>query len=773
MPLLYRLIRPLLARAYSLAMVLCAFFSVSVTVVHASAGVRSSVGDEASYVGAASCQQCHQSQYADWQNSHHFRSMLPANEASVLGDFSGQVLEFHGLETRYFKRDQRYWVSTRNRHGKIKTYPVLFTFGFSPLQQYLVETDNGHLQALNVAWDSRPKVDGGQRWFHLQADTAIDAEHPFFWDRYFQNWNARCADCHSTGLQKKYNPADHSYDTQWAEVNVACEACHGPASQHVEQMQQNPAATVSGFAQSGSPALPWQFKPNNPIAQPVNRHDRLKNINQQIDQCGGCHSRRSQLSPMQGNNYHDNYSIALLRDGLYYPDGQIEDEVFVLGSFLQSKMYRAGVTCNNCHDPHSTRLKLAGNALCSQCHLPTQYDNSSHHQHKADSTGSQCVNCHMPERTYMQVDRRRDHGFHIPNPVTAQSTSSPDTCLSCHQEKDAQWSRNAYQRRFGDPTADAAALAIAGLRNRDPLSVRAAEQALTDPKASAIGRGSLVVAMSTVPSRVSLQAALSQLDDADPIVRRAALESLAGLNPDQRWRIAAPLLEDPVRSVRFAAAVLLASQLSQLPEAQSTSLQRELDAYQTSLRATMDHPSSLLQLSNLALDLGNASIARQHLQQALKIQPGYTAASLNLAYLYQTSQQPEKEQTVLQKALVQAPDDANVLHAYGLYLVRSKQYDQASSYLAKAVNADNAQPRHAYLHAVAVENSGQRQQAISLLKHANQRWPNQYDILMTLVLYLDQEQGLTEAAPYLSQLSAIAPNSPQVKAYLKRLQNQL
>jgi cytochrome c553 len=77
-------------------------------------------------------------------------------------------------------------------------------FGVYPLQQYLLPLDDGRLQALSIAWDSRPAEEGGQRWYHLYPDEAIAHDDPLHWTGPYQNWNTRCAECHSTDLHKNY-----------------------------------------------------------------------------------------------------------------------------------------------------------------------------------------------------------------------------------------------------------------------------------------------------------------------------------------------------------------------------------------------------------------------------------------------------------------------------------------------------------------------------------------------------------------------------------------
>jgi hypothetical protein len=121
----------------------------------------------------------------------------------------------------------------------------------------------------------------------------------------------------------------------------------------------------------------------------------------EIETCAHCHSRRGPIwaDVPAGAPIGDGYRVALLDDNLYFPDGQIRDEVYEYGSFLQSRMFHAGVTCSDCHEPHSLELWAPGNGVCAQCHAPEKYDVVAHHRHEPQSTGAQCVLCHMPTGT--------------------------------------------------------------------------------------------------------------------------------------------------------------------------------------------------------------------------------------------------------------------------------------------------------------------------------------------------------------------------------------
>src|SRR5262249_38939425 len=124
-------------------------------------------------------------------------------------------------------------------------------------------------------------------------------------------------------------------------------------------------------------------------------------------------------------------------------------EVYEYGSFIQSRMFRAGVTCSDCHEPHGLRLRADGNAVCAQCHLPAKFDTAAHHHHAPATEAARCVSCHMPSRTYMLVDPRRDHSFRVPRPDLSAAIGTPNACSGCHRNQPPRWAADWIGRWYG------------------------------------------------------------------------------------------------------------------------------------------------------------------------------------------------------------------------------------------------------------------------------------------------------------------------------------
>ena len=408
----------------------------------------------ATYVGGAACRGCHEKAFEAWQGSHHDLAMQAASDKTVLGNFDNAKLAYAGTTSTFFKRDGKFFVNTDGPDGKLADYELKYTFGVTPLQQYLIEFPDGRMQALSIAWDARPKGAGGQRWFHLYPGEKVTHKDPLHWTKPSQNWNFMCADCHSTNLRKGYDEAANRFKTTWSEMNVACEACHGPGSSHLAWAKKEGDwkrldASGKGLAVALDErrGVSWAMNAETGNAS----RSRPRETAREIEVCARCHARRSQISDdyVHGRPMGDTLIVSPIENGLYWPDGQMRDEVYNHGSFAQSRMFAKGVTCSDCHDPHSLKLRAPGNGVCAQCHLPSKYDTPAHHHHQTGSKGAACAACHMPTTTYMVVDPRHDHSMRIPRPDLSVKLGTPNACTNCHADRKAQWAADAVQKWYG------------------------------------------------------------------------------------------------------------------------------------------------------------------------------------------------------------------------------------------------------------------------------------------------------------------------------------
>jgi hypothetical protein len=411
--------------------------------------------DAAHYVGSSACVSCHADQAERWRRSQHHDAMAEATDANVLGTFDGSTFTYAGVTSTFSKRDGRFLVNTDGPDGPLTVYDIKYTVGVYPLQQYLIAFPDGRIQALSIAWDSRAKTDGGQRWFHLYPAEHVTHDDELHWTRPSQNWNSMCAGCHSTGIRKNYDPSADRFNTSWAEIDVSCEACHGPGSRHLRWARER---TSVGGSEPRDFGLTVALDERRDVTWAVDAksgnaaRSRPRETEREIAVCAQCHSRRAQIADgyQAGAALLDHNFPALLASPLYHADGQQHGEVYNGGSFLESRMYSKGVTCSDCHEPHDGTLRLPGNALCSSCHLATKYDAAEHHHHSPAGAGAACVSCHMPAATYMVVDSRRDHSLRIPRPDLSVTLGTPNACNGCHSNRDARWAAARVAAWFGN-----------------------------------------------------------------------------------------------------------------------------------------------------------------------------------------------------------------------------------------------------------------------------------------------------------------------------------
>ncbi len=737
---------------------------------------------DATYVGRNACSRCHAGQVAAYSGSHHDLAMQEATPATVLGDFRDTTFTAHGVTTRFSSAGGVFTVRTDGPDGRLQDFRVAYVFGVHPLQQYLLALPGGRYQALGIAWDSRPRAEGGQRWFHLYRDERLAAGDPLHWTAFSQNWNAQCAACHSTNLRKNYDRAADTYETTWSEIDVSCEQCHGPGSLHVRWADARTAAPASAAvptaAEMGLTAslrerrdVRWTMDAATGIAR---RSPAPPAARAEVDVCAPCHARRAEMLPghVPGQPFLDAYRPSLLSDGLYHADGRIQDEVYEYGSFLQSRMYAAGVTCSDCHEPHALTLRADGNALCAQCHLPSRFDVATHHGHEAGTPGASCIGCHMPETTYMGVDRRHDHGFRVPRPDLTASTGAPDACTQCHTGRTPAWAAAALDRwrpptwRQRPQVAEAFAAARQGRAAASPALVAIAADIRQPP----IVRASAVELLQSHPSP-ERDATLQQLAGSDDvIVRLAVAQALVALDPASRARIGGRLLDDPSRVVRLDAAAAIAGEgAAWLTMPQQEALARSLDLQRASDAFNADRPESYVNAAIRAEREGDLPRARSEYEAAISRLPWFLPPYVNLADLQREAGDEAGAERTLRQALVEVPGDPGVLYSLGLSLYRQQRGAEATEALARAARGAPETPRYAFAHALALEAQGRLPDALRVIDEARARHPDDRDLLDAGFGLAQKAGDLDRARMYVRELLRVSPGAPDVAAAARAL----
>lgn len=730
----------------------------------------------AGYVGSAACATCHAAQHAQWKGSHHGLAMQPATPSTVLADFADTRYTRSGVTSTFFRRDDRFFVNTDGPDGVLKDFEIRYTFGVTPLQQYLIALPDGRLQALSIVWDTRSRAEGGQRWYHLYPDRAVKHDDPLHWTQGSQNWNFMCADCHSTRVEKHYDAARNTFATTWSEVSVGCESCHGAGSRHVELARR---AGAGGRIDEPANGFPVTFDERRGVVWKIDAasgngvRSAPRQSAREIETCALCHARRAQIweGHVPGRPLADTHLPALLSPDLYEADGQMRDEVYNHGTFLQSRMNARGVTCSDCHDPHSGGLRAPGNGVCGQCHAMEKYGAETHHRHPGAPAAQACAACHMPARTYMGVDVRHDHGFRVPRPDLSVVLRTPNACSDCHRDRPAAWAAAAVERWHGPvrkgfqqfaPALDAARRRLPGARAALLDVVRGAGQ-------PAIVRATALASLGSYLNRDALDEASRALADADPLVRIGALRALQAADPAERWRHASRLLDDPVRGVRIEAVSLLMVTPPDFDERGRNALARSLEEYVAVQNVNADRPEAHANLGGMHASRGESAQAEAEYRRAIALDRLFVPAYVNLAELYRRDGRDADVLAVLREGLVAVPGNASLHHVIGLALVREKQFPAALSALARAAREDPSNPRYLYVYAIAESSSGHRDRALRLLEENHRRHPADRDTLAGLAA-LSRDAGDRRAArAWALQLEALMPGDAQAAALLRDL----
>ena len=601
------------------------------------AGADDTAMPAATFVGSQTCAGCHQAQARLWDGSQHKLAMQHATETTVLGDFNDAGVDYYGVHSRFYRQDGKFLVETDGPDGKLATFEIKYTFGVDPLQQYLVEFPDGRLQALPFAWDSRAKEQGGQRWFHLYPNEEIKHDDILHWTKLNQNWNFMCAECHSTGVRKNYDAVTDRFATTWAEISVGCETCHGQGSRHLAWARNQQSWWPFGKRDDPAKGLLARFDEregvswyHDPRSGEPRRSVPPAVLRKEVETCGRCHARGSKVSEdwVPGRWLSETHVVSPLNEQVYWADGQMRDveEAYNYVPFRQSRMFAAGVTCGDCHEPHGGKLRVAGAGVCLQCHASETYADVKHSRHAATSRQPDCISCHMPARTYMVVDTRHDHSLRVPRPDLSTRLGTPNACNACHADKSSEWAAAAITSWFGPERKGiqtyAAAFEAAWADRADAGKLLASVAA--DAHVPDIARASALAALGPHLSPGDAGLARQGLADRDPMMRIGAMDMLAPVPPEQVWAAVAPLLSDPVRGVRMRAALLLAAvPAARQPAADRAPFESAAAEFVAARRLNADRPEERATLAGFYARRGLAAEAEAEYKAALRLSPQY------------------------------------------------------------------------------------------------------------------------------------------------------
>lgn len=707
---------------------------------------ESVVSAENAFVGVQQCKSCHAAEYNAWSGSGHFKAMMEPNDSTVEGDFNDETYTADGVTSHFFKKDGKYFINTQGDDGNNHDYQVKYTFGYYPLQQYLIEFPGGRMQATRESWDLKSK-----KWFHQYAGDKIAPHDWLHWTGNGQNWNTMCASCHSTNLQKNYNTETDSYHTTYSVINVSCESCHGPGKLHIDYIN-------SDDYKDGK-------KVNSSYIQVQKNGTQLA----QINSCMPCHSRRSEVSsnPVAGNHLMDNYIPEIPTTEHYFADGQANDEDYNYTSFLQSVMYRRGVKCSNCHDPHTAKLLFTANKLCTQCHAKT-FDDISHTFHQTGSAGAECKNCHMPGKFYMGNDFRYDHTFRVPRPDLSVKYGTPNACNNCHKDKSSQWAADAVIKWYG-PTRKYhfAEDLIPGSKtdaNSEAHLIKLINDTVPD-----IVKAASVFYLGSIQSNNSINTLLNCLKQPDADIRYRAVKSFANFSPEIWVNAVGPMLSDQVRAVRIAAAELYISlPANQIPQnfyAAYVKAKAELDGY---MMYQSDFAIGNVMIGDYYLKQNDYINAAKFYEKGLKKDTSLNYARLNLSVAYNLAHQNQIALRVLQDALKVEPNNDRVYFNLALLYNEMNNKEEALKCLKKAVDLKSNNPRVYYNYGLMKQQQGKISVSIQMYNKGLEIAPDDPQLNYALaILYLQAGQDQQARKP----ASVLKKNDPGNPDYQKIFQH--
>ncbi|SEQ16732.1 doubled CXXCH domain-containing protein [Hyunsoonleella jejuensis] len=698
------------------------------------------------FLGDQACKSCHGEQFKEWKGSHHDKAMQIANDSTVLGNFNNTIFKSQEVTSKFYKKEGDFYVNTEGRDGEYHDYKIEYTFGVEPLQQYIVKFPDGHYQCLRTAWDTEK-----QKWFDLYPDFKVVHSEWLHWSRGGLNWNNMCADCHSTNVRKNYDLETNSYDTKYALINVNCEACHGPGKDHVEAVNR----LGDNYTFEGELKMTFATEPKA-----------------LVDECARCHVRREQYSEYYNfeGTFLDHYFPQLIANNLYYPDGQILDEVYVYGSFLQSKMYQNNVTCTNCHNPHSLELRFKGNMLCAQCHDTKVYDTTEHHFHDVDSEGAECINCHMTGKIYMGNDYRRDHSFRIPRPDLSLKYGTPNACTQCHTDKDDTWAWDNYKKTHGEPKSKHFSDLLAPGLTGDPHGFEKLLELSKDTIYPEMARASAIMAMGNYLDENAINNMLSFLNDDSPLVRGAVIDALNESSSNDLAAFFIPLLKDKKRTVRVKAFLAVASvNQFQIPEEYKEVYKKVEQEFNDHLQVTADFSGGRAKKAMYYLKKGDVLNAIVWYEKALEVDDLNNMLRMNLANLYYRNQQFEEAEAAFKLIIKQEPDYAQTYYSYALLLAELNRTEEAVKQMELAIKHMPENVRFYYNLSLLYDKINNLEKAERTAAKGLKLAPNNESLLYVLA-YIYQKQGnINKAVNIASRLVQLYPNNQQYRVFLNQI----
>ena len=427
--------------------------------------------EPSAYVGSSSCRTCHEKEHDSWHRSYHRTMTQAASPGSVLADFDYGAMEHMGERFILDRQGDEFWVNIDDPQDPDPAAVSLrlrigMVTGSHHMQVYWMSTGRGNMQlGFPFTW-----LIGDQRWvprnsvFLRDPEIVVDKEI----------WNTTCIRCHATAPQPRPNREQGIFETRAAELGISCEACHGPAKDHVahqRELEKNPDLEESNE--------------EDPIVQPGDLdHVRSSHV------CASCHSMKwwdenegwrdhgfrfrpgddlEATTPVMRPTQIDSQpwlKPALEKDpdifdNFFWSDGMIRVSGREFNGLLESPCYQRGeMSCLSCHSIHKSDPNdllgrgMEGNKACVKCHEEIRDNISAHTHHQPDSQGSLCYNCHMPRTTFSLLTAIRSHEIDNPDVSVTQDTGRPNACNLCHQDQTLEWTAEHLTEWYDQSTPE-------------------------------------------------------------------------------------------------------------------------------------------------------------------------------------------------------------------------------------------------------------------------------------------------------------------------------
>lgn len=571
----------------------------------------------------------------------------------------------------------------------------------------------------------------------VYKNLSIDHENWLHWTNQTYYWNGMCAECHATNLKKNYHADTDSFKTTWSQLSVSCEACHGPAEYH----------------------LKWASTKDKDIAN-FGFVKKFKNSDNhsQIETCVRCHSRRSVFGDYDyaWTETHEHMSIGSVSSPNYHTDGQIKEEDFEIGSFMQSKMHANGVKCTDCHNVHSGKVKFQDNRLCTQCHAPADYDSKKHHFHDKEKEGSSCVDCHMPGQYFMGRHFRRDHSLRIPRPDISKVTNSPNACNACHTDKTVDWAIENTTKWYGVKKQNHHGFTFYKANLQDPTAVDELKIIINDENKPIIVRQTAMDVLRTNYSEQSQEILNPFLTHKNSALRFQSIFNSRFDNSNAKEILA--LLKDPVKGIRNTAAIKIAENKSLLTADYQKAFEKEIKEYVAILMYNSDFPDSKLNLGNYYYSQNNYPQAINYYQKTITQDKEYIQAYFNLAYLYNQNNEKNQAISILESYIQKNPKDKQALYDIGLLIAEYGDYNKAVLYLEKAKSNSILNDRIILNLAKIYAFLGNQNKAENYFVELTQKFPETEEFYVELFQFYIQNQKTDKAKQVAIKLLQKFPN---------------